>query len=230
MNPMDDLVKMQPATAMRPLLGQTVLAVEDSRFACEAIRLVCLRSGARVRRADCLQSARRHLRVYRPTIVLIDEGLPDGSGIELIEEVARAGEDGPIVLGISADDSRESAALEAGANGFLVKPLRSLAAFQNAVLSHLPKEKRPVGPRPVANDEIAPEDIAYRDDIAHARHALAEGRAAYVAQFIAGVAQSVADRALGAQAQKLAWLPESFEERRKLACLLEERLGERAAI
>ena len=45
----------------RPLFGLTVLVVEDSKFACEAIRLLSLRSGARIRRADCLQSAQCHL-------------------------------------------------------------------------------------------------------------------------------------------------------------------------
>ena len=31
-------------TANRPLLGLTVLVIEDSHFACEAMRLLCLRA------------------------------------------------------------------------------------------------------------------------------------------------------------------------------------------
>ena len=42
-------------TANRPLLGLTVLVIEDSKFACEAMRLLCLRSGERIRRADSLR-------------------------------------------------------------------------------------------------------------------------------------------------------------------------------
>mgnify|MGYP001800969413 CR=1 FL=1 len=80
MDSLDGFMKSQAPTPLRPLLGQTLLAVEDSRLACEALRLVCIRSGARIRRADSLGSARRHLQVYRPTVVLIDMGLPDGSG------------------------------------------------------------------------------------------------------------------------------------------------------
>jgi CheY-like chemotaxis protein len=71
------------------LQGVTILAVEDSRFACEALRLIARRAGARLRRAETMAAARDHLRVYRPDVVLIDLGLPDGRGDALIRDLAQ---------------------------------------------------------------------------------------------------------------------------------------------
>jgi two-component system KDP operon response regulator KdpE len=73
------------STANRRLLGLTVLVIEDSKFACKAMLLHYLHSGARIRRADSLRSARRHLQVYRPSVAIIDIGLPDGNGKDLIK-------------------------------------------------------------------------------------------------------------------------------------------------
>jgi PleD family two-component response regulator len=81
---LDQMAAAAAPTRARPLLGLTVLVVEDSRYASEALRLMCLRSGARIRRADCIASAKRHLNVYRPSVAIIDLGLPDGSGLDLI--------------------------------------------------------------------------------------------------------------------------------------------------
>ena len=47
-----------PANGKTSVVGINRLVVEDSRFACEAVRLLCLRSGARIRRADSLEHAK----------------------------------------------------------------------------------------------------------------------------------------------------------------------------
>lgn len=236
MDNLDDFFKPQAPTALRPLLGLTVLVVEDSRFACEAMRLMCLRSGARIRRADCLSSARRHLQVYRPSVVIIDVGLPDGSGIDLIAELHAATPRVDVLLATSGDTGARTTAITAGADAFLEKPMTSVAAFQTAILAQLPADKHPMGPRKIENDVIVPDLIAYRDDLAHAADLLAtEDEAkhmAYVTQFLAGVAEAADDAPLAEIAQGLARQgasPES-ETVSRLAGMLQDRLDGRMAL
>jgi len=99
-----------------------VLLVEDSLTAGEAVRLICITSGARLRRADCIESARRHLRIYRPDVAIVDMGLPDGDGAVLISELAQANPRTQTIIGLSADPNRAKAAMEAGADSFIEKP------------------------------------------------------------------------------------------------------------
>lgn len=205
---MDDFfsltAQLQP-TARRPLLGLTVLVVEDSRYACDAIRLLCQRSGARIRRADCLASARRHLQTYRPSVVIVDMGLPDGSGAELIGELAKAALRVDVVLAISGEIAVEGDAIAAGADGFLPKPLASLGVFQEAILTRLPADRRPNALRTVPDDVVQPDPVAYRDDLCHAANTLSRGQqeeeVAYVGQFLRGIAQSAGDRPLARAAE-----------------------------
>jgi CheY-like chemotaxis protein len=209
----DDLTKLlsqRRPTAERPLLGLTILTVEDSRFASEAIRLLCLRSGARIRRADSLAAGRRHLAAYRPTVVIADLGLPDGDGAALIGELAAAHPRVPVLLAMSGDPDGAAAAFAAGADGFLDKPLGSLGAFQSAILDRLPDDWRPEGPREVPTGGVDPDRIALRDDLAHAARVL-ETRAGdddevldYVAQFLGSLARTAGDGGLARAAGSLA--------------------------
>lgn len=222
----------------RPLLGLTVLVVEDSHFAAEALRMLCLRSGARIRRADCLKSARHHLKVYRPSVLIVDLGLPDGSGLDLIEEMAGARPRIAAILGLSGDSFGQDMAIAAGADGFLEKPVTSLAAFQTEILRRLPTDLLS-GPPALTEDEIIhPDPLAFRDDMAHVADVLteeSEGRVLdYVAQFLRGVARSADDSALAEAAEGLAQARAAGSPvasiTARIAGLVQQRLREHRAI
>ena len=215
MDSIDDFMSVQQPTALRPLLGLTVLLIEDSRFASEAVRLLCLKSGARIRRADSLNNARRHLAVYRPSVVIVDVGLPDGSGIPLIENLTHGSPRIEVVLGISGDTALEEEVLKAGANGFIPKPIASIGEFQAAILQHLPKDRQPPGPRLVKEEEVRPDMIAFRDDLCHVAEVLDArfdpASIDYVTQFLSGVALSAKDDALAKAVRNLQHLRDKGE-------------------
>ena len=231
---MDDIdpfaLHMRQPTVSRPLLGLTVLVVEDSRFASEALRLMCLRSGARIRRADSLRSARRHLKVYMPTVAIVDIGLRDGSGVELIRDLSESPGNTAIIFGMSGETDGEMAAKRAGAVGFLAKPVTSLVEFQELILSHLPEDRRPTGLRPISDEQISPDPLALQDDLAHAQDALATGEVSYAAQFTTSLARCVGDDALETQAERCTWAPENAVEVARRDALISERLGKRMAV
>jgi len=203
----DCLARRRPESALRPFLGMTILVVEDSRFASEALRLMCLRSGARIRRADSLSAAWRHLRVYRPSALLVDAGLPDGSGLDLVAALAEAEPRIPAILVMSGMSGMASAARAAGADGFLGKPLDNLDLFQTELLRCLPTDHDLPGPRTLSDDRVTPNPIAYRDDLDHVRDMLEttpdNADLAYAAQFLTGVARDAGDHALARAADGL---------------------------
>ncbi len=234
----DGLPAIPRPTATRPLLGMTVLVVEDSRYACDAMRLLCLRSGARIRRADCLQSARRHLHVYRPTVAVIDLGLPDGSGADLISDLAGTTPRISVILGTSGDPYSEDVALAAGADGFLPKPVDSVLAFQTKIIANLPAERQPRGVRMVSDEPVRPDPLAYRDDMAHAADVLGDNgdelTLDYVTSFLRGVAYSAGDNVLVSAAEGLAEARAEGRSTRvdfaRVAGLVQDRLAQRVAI
>jgi CheY-like chemotaxis protein len=143
-----------------PLQGVTILAVEDSRFACEALRLIARRAGARLRRAETMAAARDHLRVYRPDVVLIDLGLPDGRGDALIRDLAQGPRRPPVVMGTSGGVEGRALALAAGADGFLDKSPRVSRSrptlWRCTTIWPLPKGRCKADPMPTSGAMSAP--------------------------------------------------------------------------
>ena len=216
-------------TSRRPLHGLMVLLVEDSLTAGEAVRLMCITSGARLRRADCMTSARRHLRIYRPDVAIVDMGLPDGDGAELIAELAQANPRTQTIIGLSADPSRATAAMEAGADSFIEKPLNSVAGFQSAILMNLPHHRRPMDIRLLPDLAFEADQRALQEDLIHALELLNNTKdganSGYLAAFVTGVARTASDPTLEQAAEQYSTTQNPSDLRTALTDFLADKIA-----
>lgn len=212
--PLTETTAPRPATGPRRhcLFGVTILLVEDSRGVSEAVRLFAAESGARLRRADSLASASRHLAIYRPNAVIIDLGLPDGDGLALIRHLAAAATPLRSIIAMSGHDPAawQPAARAAGAVACLEKPIPSLRAFQDTVLSVLPDaaERRIAEGAELSLDGRASMRAAFDADLRRARTLLSEAietadrdMIVYCAQFIGSLGDMIPDAGLAAAAR-----------------------------
>jgi CheY-like chemotaxis protein len=134
--------------------------------------------------------------LYRPDIVLVDLGLPDGRGEGLIAQLAAAKHRPPLVIATSGDDHARSDALAAGADLFLDKPLPDLTEFRGLLVDHYPAAL-PLALLP--NRPFRPEAdaLALQDDLAMAEKRLTQADdLSYISGFVAGVAGSAGDQEL----------------------------------
>jgi two-component system response regulator PilR (NtrC family) len=116
---------LQPAAAPSPVERRVpaVLVVDDEADLRELLSLTLGRLGLDVDAADSVAAARELLARNRYALCLTDMRLPDGTGIELVQQVAAGG--GTPIAVITAFGSAENAvaALKAGAFDYLAKPV-----------------------------------------------------------------------------------------------------------
>ncbi len=113
-----------------------ILFVEDDATIAMGVEYSLKQDGFQVSLAYRLEEARGLLKSNPFDLVLLDLGLPDGSGYELCKEI-RAKGDTPIII-LSARDEEASIVLglDLGADDYLTKPfrLRELISRMKAVL------------------------------------------------------------------------------------------------
>jgi two-component system KDP operon response regulator KdpE len=101
---------------------QRVLVVEDEAEIRRFVRMALAAEGFEVFEADGVQRGLIEAGTRRPDLVVLDLGLPDGDGVELIRDL-RAWSDVPVlVLSARTTEGDKIGALDAGADDYLVKP------------------------------------------------------------------------------------------------------------
>jgi two-component system KDP operon response regulator KdpE len=102
--------------------GATVLVVEDDVETRAALARELRGRGYRVEEAEDGKSALRRWDAHRPDIILLDLGLPDVDGIEVIKRIRKEAQTPIVILSGRYDEREKVAALDRGADDYVTKP------------------------------------------------------------------------------------------------------------
>jgi two-component system KDP operon response regulator KdpE len=114
---------MTTTTPLEPT-SVRVLVVDDDQLLGDALSSALESLGHRVRLARTAATGRELARETDPDVVVVDLGLPDADGLELLGEIRDQSAVPVLVLTGSTDPARRVEALDAGADDFLGKPFR----------------------------------------------------------------------------------------------------------
>lgn len=137
-----------------------VLIVEDERQLMESISELLQNEGYVCEGAETCQLAAEKVATYAYDIVLLDIGLPDGNGLDLIPQIkAQAGPTGIIILSAKNAVDDRVRGLELGADDYLTKPFH--LSELNARLKSLNRRLNFGGDRSIVFNElkILPEEL-----------------------------------------------------------------------
>ena len=99
-----------------------VLVVEDDREIRAMMQSSLSVEGFDVQTAVSLSEARALLKHSRPDVIVLDLGLPDGDGVELVHELRKQHSTPVIVVSARHQEAQKIALLDAGADDYLTKP------------------------------------------------------------------------------------------------------------
>jgi len=103
-------------------LNPVAILIEDEPQIRRFVRMALEAEGWQVHEADSAKRGLLDAGTRKPDLLVVDLGLPDGDGIDLIRDVRSWSNVPIVVLSARADETVKIAALDAGADDYLTKP------------------------------------------------------------------------------------------------------------
>jgi DNA-binding response OmpR family regulator len=110
-----------------------VLIIEDEGDLCLLLNILLDDKGMEVDHAQSLAKAEEYLLQDEPSLVLLDNRLPDGLGIDYIKHIKDLHPTTRVIMISGVDAAAKDVALENGADIFLKKPFTKAELFQSVV-------------------------------------------------------------------------------------------------
>jgi two-component system OmpR family response regulator len=122
-----------PNTTLAAENTKKILIVEDEGDMCLLLNIILSGKDMELDHVKNLSSAQEYLEKEKPAIVLLDNKLPDGFGIDFISHIKKNYPAVKIIMISGFDAAAKDVALENGADLFLQKPFNKEQIYQSIV-------------------------------------------------------------------------------------------------
>jgi two-component system OmpR family response regulator len=113
-----------------------VLIIEDEGDLCLLLNILLDEEGLEVDHVQSLKKAEEYLLQDKPTLILLDNRLPDGFGVDFLSFIKKEHPAAKVIMISGVDAAAQDVALENGADLFLKKPFTK-AQLHNSVMELL---------------------------------------------------------------------------------------------
>ncbi len=100
----------------------TILLIEDEREIRRFVRQALERENCKVREAATMTQGLSDVEAYKPQLVILDLGLPDGDGVDFVRSLRSWSNIPVLVLSARSTEHDKIAVLDVGADDYLTKP------------------------------------------------------------------------------------------------------------
>ncbi len=121
--------------------ASVIVVIEDEKEIRHFVSAALEQEGWRVHQAQTAAQGRAQAETLKPDLVILDLGLPDKDGVELIRELRQWSSVPVIVLSARSSEPEKIEALDAGADDYLTKPFgvgELLARVRAGLRRHAP--------------------------------------------------------------------------------------------
>jgi DNA-binding NtrC family response regulator len=118
-------------TTLHPAKTKKVLIIEDEGDMCLLLNIILTGKELELEHVKNLSEAEAYLQQEQPAVVILDNKLPDGFGVDFISYIKKNYPNIRIIMISGFDGSVKDVALENGADIFLQKPFTKDQLYQS---------------------------------------------------------------------------------------------------